>query len=835
MSLQRFSWRELMARPLRVFLTFLSIAIGVGAMVAVLHATATTRMAQRDILRTVSGKADIEILAGGTGFSYDLLKTVSQVPGVEAAVPGLNRFGVVFTDDDRKARAQVLGIDPRVDQLVREYTVVQGQQPTNIRHAMLDESFAASLDITVGDSMKLLAKSGLQTFTVSGLVRASGGSGVVLGSSVYLVLPAAQRAFQAGTRIDQIQVVVNDRTQLDSVLLGIKRELPEELTVRTVRTQSDLAQETLFAPQNGLRMAVAFAIIIAIFIIYNTFQMAVGERRKQLGILRAIGATPSQIQRMILREALWISVMGSAVGCLLGIYGANVLNRATESVLQVQLPSVTLQWFPFVVAMGVGIGVSLLGALVPARSAATVQPMEAIRAVPPPTQQLSLRFAAPTSVVMIPVGLVCIWLSTSGLLLGLDVVGVVLILLGCVLMIPWMLHPACRWLAVWLESWFGVASHLASKQLLRHVGRTSMTIGVLFVALATSIGMAGNVLDNVRNVQNWYEKTIVGDYFVRASLPDFATGAAADLPDEVEKWVAQMDGVSQVHSMRLVSVQSDDDSLLLVVRDFSSTPSDFLDLTQGNMEQVSRSLPEGQVVIGSVLATRRDLNVGDQLSLKSGSGSAILTVAGIANDYLGGGLTVYMDRYVAHDLLGIEGIDGLIVRAEPGQLQSVELALQKLCKSEGLILQSYAELVSMIDSMINSVVGSLWMLLALGCTIATLGLVNTLTMNILEQTREIGMLRVIAMTRSQVRRMILAQAVLLGILGIIPGALVGVFVQYAIGLSAKVVLGHDIAFALRPGLLAGSIVIGLLLVFLASWVPAERAARLQLSSALHYE
>ena len=80
MSLQRFSWRELMARPLRVFLTFLSIAIGVGAMVAVLHATATTRMAQRDILRTVLGKADIEILAGGTGFSYDLLKTVSQVP-----------------------------------------------------------------------------------------------------------------------------------------------------------------------------------------------------------------------------------------------------------------------------------------------------------------------------------------------------------------------------------------------------------------------------------------------------------------------------------------------------------------------------------------------------------------------------------------------------------------------------------------------------------------------------------------------------------------------------------------------------------------------------------
>jgi putative ABC transport system permease protein len=116
-----------------------------------------------------------------------------------------------------------------------------------------------------------------------------------------------------------------------------------------------------------------------------------------------------------------------------------------------------------------------------------------------------------------------------------------------------------------------------------------------------------------------------------------------------------------------------------------------------------------------------------------------------------------------------------------------------------------------------------------------MGLVNTLTMNILEQTREIGMLRVVAMTRTQTRRMILAQALIMGVLGILPGALVGVFVSYAISLSADAIIGHDITFALRPALIGGAVLLGLGIVLAASLIPAERAARLKLSSALQYE
>jgi putative ABC transport system permease protein len=835
MGLEKFSWREVRARPLRVFLTFLSIAIGVGAVVAVLSATTTTRIAQRDILKTVSGRADIEVVAGGTGFPYSALKDLESVPNIQFAVPGLNRFAVIFTEKDLKARAQVLGVDPRIDQQVRDYELVEGQLPTSLRQLILDKSFADSLDIKVGETVKLLTKSGMLDFSVVGLVRPSSGSAVVLSSAVYLVLPAAQRAFQAGNNIDQIQIVIEDQAQLEETIDQVTQAMPAGVSVRAVRTRSAMAQETLFAPQNGLRMAVAFAIIIAVFIIYNTFQMAVGERRKQLGILRAIGATPNQIQWMILREALWISLLGSVAGCIAGIYGAKLLNQATETILQVSLPGISLQVWPFALAVAVGVSVSLLGAVIPARSAAAVNPMEAIRAIPNISQRIKQGPAVPLSFAMWILGLVLIWMSTRGVALGLDVAGVVLILLAFVLLVPRFLEPACQQLTDLLEPWIGVSARLAAKQLLRHVSRTSMTVGVLFVAIATSLGMAGNILDNVQNVQNWYHQTIVGDFFVRASLPDFATGATADLPPEIEMKVRALDGIDQVHPMRLVSVESGDDSLLLVARDFDGQVIEFFDLVKGDSQKAFEQLAAGQVVIGSVLALRRKLDVGDSIEIKTGSGVAKMPIAGVNNDYLGGGLTVYMDRTVAAEKLDIEGIDALIIRASSDRLRQVESDLRLICNENGLILQSYADLISLIDSMVNSVVGSLWMLLALGCGIAAMGLVNTLTMNILEQTREIGMLRVVAMTRQQVRSMVFSQALVLGILGILPGVLVGFFVQFAIGLSSQVVLGHEVAFHFRPGLFSGAAAIGLLLVLVASLIPAERAARLKMASALQCE
>jgi putative ABC transport system permease protein len=836
MSLARFSLREARSRPGRIFLTFLSIAIGVGAVVAVLLATTTSRSAQREMLKAVSGKSDLELVSDTpSGFSYDLVGVVRDAPGVELAAPVLNRIAVLFVGEER-ARAQIFGIDPRVDQQVRDYEVVAGHLPEKYDEILLDHSFAESLGVEVEQTIKILARGGIEEFRVVGSVSPRG-TAMALGSAAYLVLPSAQRLFKTGANIDQVQIVVQAESDPQQVLQGLQGQLPAGVTLRAPRTSSDMAQETMYATENGLRMAIAFAVLIATFIIYNTFQMAVGERRRQLGILRAVGATRSQVLWMILREALWISVAGSLAGCVLGVWGANYLNQVTELLMAVKLPATQLTPLPFVIAVAVGIAVSVLGAFAPARRASQVDPLEAMRSIEVQHNDEVIRRATPLGFILIPVGLMLIWMALQGYfpIIGADIVGIVGILLGCVLLMPVLLKPCTHVLASALQGVLGVESRLAQKQLTRHIGRTTLTVGVLFIAMSTSAGMAGNILDNVRNVTDWYSRAILGDFFVRASMPDLATGAAADLPEGTGAALAQMDGIQSIDPMRLVSAQSGEHSVLLIVRDFAGDPEKLFDLVEGTGAQTVAGLNAGKAVIGSVLAERLKIGVGDEIPLETEAGTVRLTVAATVNDYTAGGLTIYLTRKVASQLLNVSGVDAYVIHAEPAKMAQLEKQLQEYCQANGLLLQSYADLVQTIDAMINGVIASLWMLLALGCVIAAMGLVNTLTMNILEQTREIGMLRVVAMTRGQVRRMIFAQATLLGLIGLIPGAISGVFVSYAISLSAQSVLGRTITFHFRPGLALGCIAIGVLVVMIASLLPAERAARLQLSSALHYE
>ncbi len=836
MPLGKFSLREVRSRPSRALLTFLSIAIGVGAVVAVLLSVSTTREAQRDMLRAMAGKADLEVIADGTkGFDYSLLKVIRQTPGVDLAVPSIRRYAKLVRGK-RSATAQVLGIDPKIDQNVRDYEITSGTPLKKLGEILLDASFARSLELKVGDEIRLLGHGGLRQYAVAGLVTARGTTAVSMNNGAYLLLPDAVSAFGTKSKIDQAHLIVNPQSTPSIVLTALQAALPEAITVQTPPTRNQMAEETMFATENGLYMAIAFALLIAIFIIYNTFQMSVGERRKQIGILRAIGATRSQVSRMILREALWISVIAAAVGCLAGVYGAGFLTSATERLMQVELPGVRLTWLPFLIAVGFGVGVSVLGAILPARRASFVQPIEAIRDLDLADNDNVKRITRPLCVGAFAIGISVTVMAVSGWLpLGGDVVGVVFILLAIVLLIPTVLENVSRSLIRGLRPWLGVEAELAQRQLTRHLGRSALTVGVLYIAISSSIGMAGNILDNVANVNDWYKRTVIGDFFVRATNQSLAVGASPSIPDGIAEQLQQVQGIESIDSVRYLSMRSNDHSVMLIVRDFVGQSDTFFDLVEGTEEDAMAGLSAGKVVIGSVLARRLNLNVGMSLPLEGPHGTEQLPIVAITNEYLAGGLTAYMQRDVAERILDVTGVDAYIVQAEDSKLTEVEQRLQVVCQQNSIVLESYADVVRVINRTVNSVIASLWMLLALGCVIAAMGLVNTLTMNILEQTREIGMLRVVAMTRRQVRRMILAEAALLGMLGLVPGAISGVFISYVIGLSGSRVLGHTITFHFRPGLMFGCLLIGIVVVGIASFIPAERAARLKLANALRYE
>ncbi len=835
MALLKFSLRELTSRPVRVTLTAVSIVIGVAAVVSVSIATKTTRAAHKQMFAAVTGRAALEVTAeGGGSFPISVASELDQLPGVQA-VPLIRRFTIVYFHE-KKVRVQALGIVPDRDRLVRDFELTSGQMVGRGSGVMLDATFASGLGMGVGDQLRMLTPSGLKESQVVGLLEARGGSAVAAGGLVFMSLPLAESRFKMRGTIDSVQLVLDDGVDVEATQAVVAAKLPVGLSVRQPNMRSQLAEETMMATEQGLQLATAFALVIAAFIIFNTFQMAVGERRRQLGILRAIGATRRQITMLILREGMLMGLLGTVVGGIVGVFGAHVLTLGSEQLLQTEMPPIQVTMLPFVLAILFGVGLSLVATFVPARRAGRLSPSEAMSVVAPgEIEDPHMKMTIAGLVIVLGATIALAGCAVGRFPIDISVVAAVVLLVGMVFLLPAALARLSQIVEWMLRPIFGIEGRLARRQLVRHPGRTAMTIGMLFIAIATGVGLANTIIDNIDDVQRWYRQAIVGDFFVRALMPDMATGQAADMPDGLGDAISKIPGVEDLDTLRFVKATSGENSIIVVIRQFTQQRQVYFDLIEGDGGEILRRLPEGEVVVSSVLAQRTNLKLGDSIPLETREGTRQLRIVGIANDYIAGGMTIYMHRAVAETLLDVKGVDAYIIQADDKRLPAVEAALQTLCNEHGLLLQSYTDLVRFIERMMNGVVGSLWALLALGFVIAAFGLVNTLAMNILEQTREIGVLRVVAMTRRQVRRTILAQATMMGLIGLAPGALMGLLVAYLINLSTLPTTGHAVLFVFRPWLIVVCFAAAFVIVIGSAYLPAERAARMKLNDALQYE
>ena len=875
MPLRKLSRREIQSRPLRSLLTLLSIVIGVSAIVATSLASSSARLAQIAMVSAVTGNASLEIESvGGASFDGKPLEAVLDIPGVEVASPVMKRLSQMTivvdepiaadpevadskpadSDSTRKpavthkrplqVRVQLMGIVPKLDKQVRNYKVVAGvdladvtaEEKKDVPSILVDERFAKSIHLEVGSRVRFLTRDLMKDARVVGLTASSDASSGMQSGIMVAELRTVQRWFKSNGKIDSLQLVLKEDAKLPEVKKSVEALLPDGVKVRVPQLRSQLAQETTIAMEQGLRLAIAFALVIAGLVIYNTFQMNIGERRRQLGILRSLGATRKQLLWMIVREGLWLGTVGTLLGCIVGHFGAAILRSTTGRLLQIDVPQAGWSIWPYLVAAICGLVISFLGAFFPAVRAARMSPAEAMRVVATGEFGTSRSGWLAAGGILISTGLALQFLAIAGFIDVSNVVpGAVSMMLGVVFLLPGVVSDLTYAVTFVLGPILKTEGKLARRQLLRHRGRTSLTIGIVFIALGLGLGMASTILDNVRNVEGWHQRAIVGDFFVRAAMPDMNSGQAAEMPDGLLEQVRNMEGVNLVDSLDFVQSRIGETSVVVVVRNFSAESQDYFDLAEGKEAEVLQSVRKGDVVLGSVLAQRLKLHAGDSIALDTSEGTTELRIAGVANEYIAGGLTLYLESSHAKRLLGAEGADVIVVYAKPELKSKVEKDLIQMCDEYGLIFQSHSDLIGIIRSKLNGAVGVLWGVLAMGSVIAAFGLINTLAMNILEQTREIGMLRVVAMTRSQVRKMILAQAVIMGLIGIVPGVFAGVWIAFIINLTTMPVTGHDVKFQIYPWLLVGALAFEMLVILIAAMIPAERAARLNLSGALQYE
>ena len=384
MTLWTLMVREIGRRPSRALLTLLSIAIGTAAVVSILLAAAASRRTCRQMYEAITGRAALQVTAEGGGpFAEDAAAAIASVPGVHAAVPSVQRFARLYFQG-KSYIMFAMGIDPAKESAVRDYELCEGEFFHDGGGILLEAGFARLAGIRVGDEVKLMTplprrRPPLKHVTVVGLLSPRGAAGFQQGGAFFLPLPLAERLFTGRGKITAVDVVLAGGADERAVRAAIQERLPQGLHAAAAAARTELAQATFQKIEHALQYATALTVVLAVFIVSNAFLMNVSERRPQLAVLRAVGATRGQLVRLLLAEALVIGAAGTILGCLAGWGGGYALMRATAQLFAAAPPKVVLAVEPFLLAAILGPGVAAIAAYIPIRLIRDISPLEAMR------------------------------------------------------------------------------------------------------------------------------------------------------------------------------------------------------------------------------------------------------------------------------------------------------------------------------------------------------------------------------------------------------------------------------------------------------------------------
>lgn len=837
MTLLHYMLIELRNRPGRSLLSLFSVTIAVAAVVAVSSATANTRTSYRRVFEFLAGRADLEVVArGGSLFREDVGEKLRELPGVRDVVPVYRRVAKIGKANQKKANVLVIGIVPDDPESIAGFEVVEGRLPREADEIAVDGAVARALDLHVGDSPRVNAYGSMRPHQVVGLVKITSAEQVYQGGVVLAPLASWQKATRAAGQVNALHVYLNDPDQTAKVIREAEAVLPQPLQIGRPEARNALAEQTLQLTDISLYLASGLSFTTAVFIALSVFLMNVSERRRQLSILRAIGATRGQVIAIVCGEAALLGIVGTLFGLPVGVYGGDFVTRAMGAVLQVALPTTASIPQAFLLGAIIGPLVCVLGAWYPARRASQISPLEGMR--PVVTLEPQRGHAKMTWAGIFGTALTC--LMMGGALAKVipswwAVVAVVVALISLVFFLPVVLLPGVTLLAWPLRRLLSVEGEMSERLVLRHSGRSALTIGVLFMAVAAGMALSNAVFSVSNDIRSWQRITMPADFLVRVLQFDLSGQDPASMPETMREQIAALPGLRAVEGVKVTKVEAAGQDAVLAARDFSVYKELPLALVDADPSEVVRRLDEGEAVIGAVLANKAKLHPGDTFEAVAGSGQHKLRVAALANEYIAGGSTIYLDNKFAEKWFTFRGYDSFLVQAKKGEAELLAAELKKLADEHGVIVMSYAELQEKLDAMTNGATAGLWVMLSLGLLVGALGVVNTLIMNISEQTRELGMLRAIGMARFQIMKTVLGQAAFIGLLGVATGAMTGLVLARSFNFCLGYLFGHPVAFAMRPEFALSLLSMAVVIVFLAALYPAGRAARLNPIQAMRQE
>jgi putative ABC transport system permease protein len=867
-TLRNVGWRYLRRHPWQSALMILGITLGVAVVIAVDLANGSASRAFDLSTETVAGKATHQITGGPQGIDQALYSQIRRLGAVVQSAPVITEY--VSSPQLGGQPIQLLGIDPFAEPPFRSYLgqVNAGgdlaglDRTTNLNlTAFLVQPGAILISKDLADRYGLHACGSTQdrscqvTLQIGGRKQIATIAGLLqledrlsrraLDGLILTDIATAQELTGKLGRLDRIDLILSPQCGRPQLLCAedLSRLLPSSVQLQPVSARTGAIEQMTSAFRINLTALSLLALVVGMFLIYNTMTFSVVQRRPLFGTLRCLGATRNEVFTLVLWEAILVGLLGGVLGMVLGvILGQGAIRLVTQTINDlffvvtvrgVQIPLLSL-------AKGalLGIAATLLTAAPPAWEAASVPPRMALsRSSLESKAHRAIRYSAVAGGLLLLGGIVILAIPTRNLVVSFA--GTFTIIVGAAMLVPLLTGLLMGGVSPTMGRLLGTLGRMAPRGVAASLSRTSIAVMALMVAVSVTIGVSLMVSSFRHTVQTWLSETLQGDIYI--SVPGLtATTPSTAIDPGVVQALKTWPGVQRSDLLRSVEVGSPQGQVHIAATDNYSLAGEriFLHL-DGKPEALWQTMTEGAVLVSEPFANRFNLpHQGGTLTLDTDQGPQEFPVAGIYYDYASSQGTVLMPLSLYRRYWNDTAISAIALRLEPGQaLDPVVRSIQEsLSSQQGLLIRPNRELRNDVLEVFDRTFAITGALQLLATIVAFIGVLSALLSLELERQRELGILRAVGMTVRQLWSLVLMETGLLGIvaglLAMPTGYLLALILVYIINRRS---FGWTLQMELSWQPFAQALLIAVLAALLAGLYPAYRMGKMITSEALRSE
>jgi putative ABC transport system permease protein len=847
--------RYLLRKPFLSLLCILGVALGVAVVIAIDLANASASRAFNLSTETVAGKATHQIV-GNTGLvDEEIYRRVRVDLGIRDAAPVVSAYAVVFEMDEQPVR--VLGIDAFAERPFRSYL---GQGPTGRDAPDLSEFFAKPdavlisdgaaerYTLAIGSPLTLRINDARKTMRVAGILQSGDAeSRRALDGLMIIDIGAAQQLFGMRGKLSHIDLIADERTPEGRARLdAIRAALPPALQIVKPERRSQSVESLGDAFRLNLTALSLLALVVGMFLIYNTITFSVVQRRPIIGTLRCLGVTQREVFATILTETALLAAIGGVLGIGLGIVlGRGAVALVTQTINDlyyvVNVRDVAVPPLTLLKGFALGVGASLLAALAPAYEATSIQPITALkRTVVEQRVRKLLPYVALVGIALFAIGLGLLLLFTQ---LVVNLAGVFFVLIGVALVAPLLTAWLMQALTPLLGRVAGVTGRMSARNVSNAISRTSIAIASLMVAVSVIIGLQSMIGSFRRTVELWLNASLTADIYV-APVTTGSSGSQARMDDALVAQFRASPAAADVTLFRRINAEFKTTGewgsigVLAVESNRERTADTYVWSARSAATLWSSMAGADEVLVSEPFANKHGITrANDTVTLRTAQGERAFKVAGVYYDYASDAGIVMFRRETFRRVFEDDAISSLAVYLKDGAIAADTAAdFRKQFAGRELLISANRELRENALVVFDRTFAITGALNLLATVVAFIGVLSALMALQIERTREFGMLRANGMTLPQLWRMTLLETGLMGgtagLLSIPTGLLLAVVLVYIINLRS---FGWTIQLSLAASTFVQAVSVAVGSALLAAIYPMLKLSGLQIARAVRQE